>query len=195
MAIKEGHYVKRLDDKLGYKAEDIRTIIYFFGGVFAFGGIFSSTTFNFKGEDFLLPLMVSFFVSLIGFAGLWCALRLLGVDEQDFVEAFRKDNPEEAEIEILNAGYSKARIRVKDALQCAIATWLLFGGYAGTIEIATLQGMLTIRNWIMIGILHVLAFVGFVLTIVFYLRKRSIEKALLAIQLKKTDKAEISIKL
>ncbi|WP_297550613.1 hypothetical protein [Thermococcus sp.] len=195
MAVKEGHYVKRLDDKLGYGAEDISTIIYFFGGVFVFATIFSITAFNFEGEDFLLALLVSFFVSLIGFTSLWCALRFWDVDAQDFVEAFRKDNPEEAEIEILNAGYSKARTRVKDALTCAVATWLIFGGYAGAIEIATLQGMLTIKNWIIIGILHILAFVGFVLTIVFYLRKRSIEKALFAIQLKKSDKAEISIKL
>ncbi|AEO13962.1 hypothetical protein TAM4_2366 [Thermococcus sp. AM4] len=47
----------------------------------------------------------------------------------------------------------------------------------------------------MLGICSIASFVGFVLTIISYLRKRSIEKALFAIQLKKSDKAEISIKI
>ncbi|EEB73133.1 conserved hypothetical protein [Thermococcus sp. AM4] len=49
----------------------------------------------------------------------------------------------------------------------------------------------------MIALLLVSLFgtIDFVFIIVFYLRKRSIEKALFAIQLKKSDKAEISIKI
>jgi len=192
MAPQEGYHVRRLDDKLGYGQEDYSTIIAFFVGVILFALVFSEITF---GHGDVLGLLSSFIVALMGGAGLLGAIRGIRVDSQDFVEAFREDNPEETEIEILYAGYSKARTRIKDALSVAVMAWLVFGGYAGAIEIAVFEGIITIKDWTMLGVLHFLSFVSFILAIVLYLRKRSIEKALFAIQLKKSDKAEISIKI
>ncbi|MDI3474904.1 MAG: hypothetical protein PWQ79_733 [Thermococcaceae archaeon] len=122
-------------------------------------------------------------------------------DPQEFVEAFKMDNKSKdvSEIEILEKAYSTCRPFVKKGFEYSLESWLLLSVWTSLLEVSATTGNITIRNWsafwFLLFISSVGALVGFVLTIVFYLRKRSIEKALFAIQLKKSDKAEISIKL
>ncbi len=120
-------------------------------------------------------------------------------DPQEFVDAYKRDYPREKEIEILELAYKKAHEYQNEAFKDALSTWLGFGFYLGLIEIGLSSGGLIIKNgayfWTVFSISSIVSFIGFILTIISYLHKRSIEKALFAIQLKKTDKTELSIKL
>jgi hypothetical protein len=192
MAVREGPNVKRIEKKLEYESEDLLTIGSIFAIILLFAIAFSTITF---GRADFFAIIVSFIVIFFGIAGLMGAIKGLSIDVQEFVEAFRQDNPDETDIAILEEAYSLARKYAKNSLSGAIMAWLTFGIYAGVIEIAALEGVIPLEDYRMLGILHILSFVGFILMIVLYLRKRSIEKALFAIQLKKSDKAEISIKI
>jgi len=126
-------------------------------------------------------------------------LYALKADPQKFVEAYRKDEPKTPEIEILEKAYSKAHDYVSEAFRDTLILWLTLGFITALVEIAVITGSLEIKDstrfWVLMGLSSLLSVASFILMIIFYLRKRSIEKALFAIQLKKTDKAEISIKL
>ncbi|WP_297548238.1 hypothetical protein [Thermococcus sp.] len=123
----------------------------------------------------------------------------LKADPQKFVEAYRKDEAQTSEIEILEKAYSKAHDYVSEAFRDTLILWLGLGFITALVEIAVITGSLEVKDstrfWVLIGLSSLLSVVSFILMIIFYLRKRSIEKALFAIQLKKTDKAELSIKL
>ena len=130
---------------------------------------------------------------------LYGSILVFSSDVNEFVRAYRSDNPEKDEIEILEMAYSDALSYASDGFKGALFAWLSLGAWSFLAEIGVFSGSLVLKSpsvfWIGVGIASLLSFVAFILTILLYLRKRSIEKALFAIQLKKTDKAELSIKL
>jgi len=136
---------------------------------------------------------------LFGIISMLIASLKFQVDVNEFVRAYKRDYSERAEIEILEMAYSDALSHAQEGLKNALTAWLLFGAWVSLTEIGLVSGNLGIKNssvfWFGIGVASLLSFAGFIFTILLYLRKRSIEKALFAIQLKKSDKAEISIKL
>jgi hypothetical protein len=127
------------------------------------------------------------------------AFHYLQIDAQEFVEAYREDYPQMKDIEILESGYKKALKYQSDAFMAALLAWLGSGFYLGLLALAITTGVLAVKNWsylwMITGVLSLASFGSFILMILHYLRKRSIEKALFAIQFKKGDKAEISIKI
>ena len=135
----------------------------------------------------------------MAFISLLIAAFKFQADVNDFVRAYKGDYPEKSEIEILERAYSDALSHTHESFKNALTAWLMFGAWVSLVEIGLASGNLGVKNssafWLGVGLASVLSFVGFVLTILSYLRKRSIEKALFAIQLKKSDKAEISIKI
>ena len=166
------------------------------------GMFFFMSTFDRTGGAALLGLIANL-AGTIGFPILVFLFILniytLKADPQKFVEAYRKDEPQTSEIEILEKAYSKAHDFISESFQYAVILWLAFGITIGLIEIAVVTGSLEVKDstrfWALIGLSSLLSAASFILMVVFYLRKRSIEKALFAIQFKKSDKAELSIKL
>ena len=138
------------------------------------------------------------FIWLFGLFGMVRAVLKFQADVNEFIRAYKKDYPTRSEIEILEMAYSDALSYAYGGLKDALVAWLLLGTWVPLVEITIISGNATIGNsfvfWFGIRLASILSFAGFILTI-FYLRKRSIEKALFAIQLKKSDKAEISIKI
>ncbi|WP_048149818.1 hypothetical protein [Thermococcus sp. AM4] len=103
----------------------------------------------------------------------------------------------ETELEKLELAHKKALEYTENAFKYSLEGWIYSGLVLAFAEIALWKGWLHLVTPNLIALLLVSLFgtIDFVFIIVFYLRKRSIEKALFAIQLKKSDKAEISIKI
>ena len=103
----------------------------------------------------------------------------------------------ETELEKLEIVHKKALEYSEEAFKSSLSGWILSGLALAFAEVALWKGWLLWVAPILITliIVSISGTVSFVLMIISYLRKRSIEKALFAIQLKKSDKAEISIKI
>ena len=148
---------------------------------------------------YILVAIVGAFLMIYGIISAVMALYAIQADPQEFVDAYKWDYPQKEEIEILELAYKKAHKYQNEAFKNALTAWLGLGFYLGLLEIGLAAGDIAVKNWsylwAVIGICSIASFVGFIITIISYLRKRSIEKALFAIQLKKSDKAELSIKL
>ncbi|ASJ07719.1 hypothetical protein A3L11_00115 [Thermococcus siculi] len=170
-------------------------LVIFFGIVFLVGDAFddAGTAFGFiVGFEsiFGIPIASIFLIA---------ELHTLKADPQKFIEAYRKDEPQTPEIEILEKAYSEPHKYISEAFRDTLLLWLGLGAITALVDIAVITGSLEIKDltkfWVLIGLSSLLSAASFILMIIFYLRKRSIEKALFAIQLKKSDKAEISIKI
>jgi len=171
------------------------TLVVIIGSMYFFGDAFG----NLKGALGAIAGIAAVFVFPIALGIFVGDLYKLKADPQRFVSAYKSDEPQTPEIEIMEKAYSRALKHVSEAFRDMIILWLVFGTIIGLVEIAVMTGSLEIKKlpvfWAFLGMASLLSFASFVLMIVFYLRKRSIEKALFAIQLKKSDKAEISIKI
>ncbi|WP_188203264.1 hypothetical protein [Thermococcus camini] len=134
------------------------------------------------------------------FLGLIMAF-FIHADPDRFVEAYTRDNRNKdvSDIEIIRAAYSECIPYVNEGLNTALISWLLLGIWTAFIEFGIATGTVVIKNWslfwLLIFVSSIGSLLGFILTVIFFLRKKSIRKALFAIQLKKSDKAEISIKI
>ena len=152
-----------------------------------------------SSPSLLIVAIAGAFLTFYGLISAVMAVYAIQADPQEFVDAYKWDYPQKKEIEILELAYKKAHEYQNKAFKSALTAWLGLGFYLGLLEIGLAVGDLSVKNWsylwAVIGICSIASFIGFILTIISYLRKRSIEKALFAIQLKKTDKAELSIKL
>ncbi len=130
-----------------------------------------------------MVIFTGWIVILAGPTSLIYSAYKVQADPQEFVDAYKRDYPREKEIEILELAYKKAHEYQNEAFKDALSTWLGFGFYLGLIEIGLSSSGLIIKNgayfWTIFGISSIASFIGFVLTIIPYLRKRSIEKALL----------------
>jgi len=192
-----GDFVDRLNKKL---EPDVWTFIFFLIGSFVLAYImmFGIDTKS-SGSSYMLAVWSGIILIPAGILSLVSAMYSIQADAQEFVEAYKRDYPEEPEINLLESGYKKAHEYQNKAFKDALTAWLGLGVYIGLVELALLFDNLVVKNWsylwAVLGICSIASFIGFVLTILSYLRKRSIEKALFAIQLKKSDKAEISIKI
>ncbi|MCD6373834.1 MAG: hypothetical protein J7L37_09920 [Thermococcus sp.] len=103
-----------------------------------------------------------------------------------------------SEIEKLEKAYSLASKRAQEAFKASLAGWL-FTGFGSALFWYILANEpvpynSSIPKITVIGT-SLFSFVLFVLIIFAYLKHKEYDKELFAIQLKKTDKAEISIKL
>jgi len=102
------------------------------------------------------------------------------------------------EIEKLEKAYSLASGRAYEAFKASLIGWIIAGVGNAALWYAIMEGALpydsTITKLAVVGGL-LLGFVLFVLVIFTYLKHKEYDKELFAIQLKKSDKAEISIKL
>ncbi|WP_048149813.1 hypothetical protein [Thermococcus sp. AM4] len=197
-----GYSVDRLEKKL--KGDyDKGLLIVFFIGSFVLGLATPWVAFDLDnssgGVISFIAVMASMAFIPLGIFSVLMAIYEVQADAQEFVEAYKRDYPKEPEINLLESGYKKAHEYQNKAFKDALTAWLGLGVYIGLVELALVADNLVVKNWsylwAVLGICSIASFVGFVLTIISYLRKRSIEKALFAIQLKKSDKAEISIKI
>ena len=165
------------------------------GSMYFFGSAFG----NLQGAVGAVAGIASILVFPFALGAFISDLYKLKADPQRFLNAYRSDEPHTPEIEIMEKAYLKALKHVSEAFRDMVILWLAFGTIIGLDEIAVMTGSLEIKKlslfWAFLGIASILSFASFVLMIIFYLRKRSIEKALFAIQLKKSDKAEIAIKI
>ena len=194
--------VDELEKKLKGEGEDVWLLLILFIGAFVFGLVTMGKAFDSNNSSGLLSFLVILGSVLLMPFGLfsviltWYAIQ---ADPQEFVDAYKWDYPQKEEIEILELAYKKAHKYQNEAFKNALTAWLGLGFYLGLLEIGLAVGDIAVKNWsylwAVIGICSIASFVGFILTIISYLRKRSIEKALFAIRLKKSDKAELSIKL
>ena len=102
------------------------------------------------------------------------------------------------EIEKLEKAYSLASGRAYEAFKASLIGWIIAGVGNAALWYAIMEGALpydsTIIKLAVVGG-PLLGFVLFVLMIFTYLKHKEYDKELFAIQLKKSDKAEISIKL
>jgi len=193
--------VDELEKKLKGEGDDVWLLLILFIGAFVFGIATSWKAFgnNSSGLLTFLVILGSMLLMPFGLFSVILTLYAIQSDPQEFVDAYKWDYPQKEEIEILELAYKKAHKYQNEAFKNALTAWLGLGFYLGLLEIGLAAGDIAVKNWsylwAVIGICSIASFVGFILTIISYLRKRSIEKALFAIQLKKTDKAEISIKL
>ena len=102
------------------------------------------------------------------------------------------------EIEKLEKAYSLASRRAYEAFKASLIGWIITGVGNAALWYAIMEGALpydsTITKLAVIGG-PLLGFVLFVLMIFTYVKHKEYDKELFAIQLKKSDKAEISIKI
>ena len=102
------------------------------------------------------------------------------------------------EIEKLEKAYSLASGRAYEAFKAFLIGWIIAGVGNAALWYAIMEGALpydsTITKLAVIGG-PLLGFVLFVLMIFTYVKHKEYDKELFAIQLKKSDKAEISIKI
>jgi len=92
----------------------------------------------------------------------------------------------------LEEAYSLATKRAYTLFVNFLVSWILLGAINGLLIYYGPPHWLTTLS---IGLFSLLSFVSFVLWIISYLRYRDYSKKLLVIQLKKNEKAEISIKI
>ena len=101
-------------------------------------------------------------------------------------------------IEKLEKAYSLASGRAYEAFKASLIGWIIAGVGNAALWYAIMEGALpydsTITKLAVVGG-PLLGFVLFVLMIFTYLKHKEYDKQLFAIQLKKSDKAEISIKI
>jgi len=134
---------------------------------------------------FLIPLPIGFY-------------HLSASNPQMLISCLEKWEVEDkTELEKLELVHKKALEYAENAFRYSLEGWIFSGLILAFAQVALWKGWLLLVTPVLIMLLFVSIFgaIDFVLMIVFYLRKRSIEKALFAIQLKKSDKAEISIKI
>jgi len=100
-----------------------------------------------------------------------------------------------SEIEKLEKAYSLASDRAKESFKVFLTGWLLNGFGAFTLWYSVMNGKLAYNSAtkLTLFVSPILGLALFVLMIVAYLKHREYEKALFAIQLKKSDRTEISI--
>ncbi|WP_297090624.1 hypothetical protein [Thermococcus sp.] len=202
MEVEAGERVDELISQIKGYDTNAKSFVSIFIGVMLliFVLFFLAIDFNSSSWSYVLVFAVIFPVAGVAFL-LGIIMFHIHADPQEFVEAFKRDNRsrEVSELLILGKAYSTCRPFVKEGFNYSLASWLLLSIWTSLLEVGTGTGNIVIKNWsafwFILFISSMGALVGFVLTIVFYLRKRSIEKALFAIQLKKSDNAEISIKL
>jgi hypothetical protein len=194
-----GSRVTELEKKLD-AGSDIGFILLVLIGMFIMSFL-QLLTFDLRNISLIgwIAISTGFMVFLAGTISLLSSAYKIQADPQEFVDAYKWDYPQKKEIEILELAYKEAHRYQNEAFKDALSTWLSFGFYLTLLELGLFTGGLVIKNgsyfWAIFGITSIASFVSLILTIISYLRKRSIEKALFAIQLKKSDKAEISIKL
>ena len=102
-----------------------------------------------------------------------------------------------SDIERLEIVYESAVNVSRKALYGFLERWIETGVALGLLLLGMLKGWFTLSTFIQLSsiILSLVGMTSFFLMIFSYLRYRDYTKQLLAIQLKKSDKAEISIKL
>ena len=97
------------------------------------------------------------------------------------------------EIEKLEKAYSLASRRAYEAFKASLIGWIITGVGNAALWYAIIEGATITKPAVLGGSL--LGFILFVLMTFTYLKHKEYDKRLFAIQLKKSDKAEISIKL
>ncbi|MCD6373533.1 MAG: hypothetical protein J7L37_08345 [Thermococcus sp.] len=162
-----------------------------------------------KGLGIADPSLTEFFAFMLLIGSLFILLEtyleeLSAMNPRDILNCINKGEGEWEkysnlpEIEKLEKAYSLASGRAYEAFKASLIGWIIAGVGNAALWYAIMEGALpydsTITKLAVIGG-PLLGFVLFVLMIFTYVKHKEYDKELFAIQLKKSDKAEISIKI
>ena len=157
-----------------------------------------------KGLGIADPSLTEFFAFMLLIGSLFILLEtyleeLSAMNPRDILNCINKGEGEWEkysnlpEIEKLEKAYSLASRRAYEAFKASLIGWIITGVGNAALWYAIIEGATITKPAVLGGSL--LGFILFVLMTFTYLKHKEYDKRLFAIQLKKSDKAEISIKL